>query len=957
MRTLFLVVRAKKYIAVTLGMAALLCICFLSSVYAKDAESETVRVGYYENEVFQEGAGENLVKTGYAYEYYLKLSEYTGWRYEYVYGGFGELYQKFLDGEIDMLAGLARTEERKRVIGYPERPMGSETYNIVKHSDDDSITTSYGTLTGKKIGVLDSAMVEVLERFLKEHDIAGEISKYPDHGSLLKAFDEGDIDAMVAESDGTAQREKAKLLYAFGSSDYYLCVTKGRPDLLDRLNDAQEQIFIEEPNYINSLAIKYYSSSLSGRTMSEDEIEWLNSHDELKVGYFNNYLPYSDTGADGEVTGLISELLPKMLTELDASGLRVSYKGYDDYDEMTGDINEGVIDVAFPVGGGLYYSERNGIYQSNAVFSSSSELVCKGEFNKDKEKSFAVNKNNSMQYYYILTWYPGAEIKFYSSIEECLNAVEFGEVSATTLNGLRANDFLKGSRYDSLSMKQLNHPDARSFGVRIGNRGLLRILDRGIALVGEDYLQNLPYRYTDRLYSYTTMDFLRDNTLPISVMAMTAAAIIFILAMRSSRRKKKEMEERLALSEKLIEQQQYREEQNRILSEALKTAEGANRAKTAFLSNMSHEIRTPMNAIIGLDSLALRDETLKQETREYLEKIGDSAEHLLGLINDILDMSRIESGRLVIRSEEFSFSAMLEQINTMVMAQCSEKGLVYKCSVAEGISDYYIGDDMKLKQVLINILGNAVKFTDAPGDVEMKIDRLASFEDQTTIRFVIKDTGIGMDETFIPRIFDAFTQENSSRDNRYGSTGLGMAITKNIVDIMNGTIEVSSKKGEGTVFTVTLTLKNCEPQKNSTGSMEKKKAGLEGRNVLFAEDVEINAEIMKELLSVKNINIDHATDGELALKMFSESGEGYYDAILMDIRMPEMDGLEAAAAIRKLDRSDAKKVPIIAMTANAFDEDVQRSLQVGMNAHLSKPIEPDRLYQTMEELIWEYRGH
>ena len=956
MRTLFLKERAKRFIAASIVFAAFFCICFLHRVYAKDADTETVRVGYYENEVFQEGAGEGLVKTGYAYEYYLKLSEYTGWRYEYVYGGFGELYQKFLDGEIDMLAGLARTEDRKSIIGYPERPMGSETYNIVKHSDDDSITTSYGTLTGKRIGVLDSAMVEVLEHFLKEHKITAEISKFPDHGSLLKAFDEGKIDAMVAESDGTAQREKARLLYAFGSSDYYLSVTKGRPDLLDRLNSAQEQIFIEEPNYINSLAIKYYSSSLSGRTMSEDETEWLNSHNELKVGYFNNYLPYSDTGTDGKVTGLISELLPVMLTELDAPDLKLSYKGYDDYAEMTADINSGIIDVAFPVGGGLYYSEKNGINQSNAVFSSSSELVLKGEFSKDKERSFAVNKNNSMQYYYILTWYPEAEIKFYSSIEECLNAVESGEVTATTLNGLRVNDFLRGSRYDSLSLKQLNHPDARSFGVRIGNRGLLRLLDRGIALAGEDYIQNLPYRYADKLYSYTAMDFLRDNTVPIAIIVMAASVIIFILTLRSIRIKKREMEEKLALTEKLIEQQKYREEQNHILSETLKTAEEANKAKTAFLSNMSHEMRTPMNAIIGLDSLALRDETLKDETRKYLEKIGDSAGHLLGLINDILDMSRIESGRLVIRREEFAFRTMIEQINNMVLAQCSEKGLTYECRVSEGVSDYYIGDDMKLKQVLINILSNAIKFTDAPGNVWLKIERLTSFEDQTTLSFEIKDTGIGMDESFIPKIFDAFTQEDSSRNTVYGSTGLGMAITKNIVDIMNGTIDVSSKKGEGTVFTVTLTLKNCEPQKNPEDSMEKRKAVLDGRNVLLAEDVDINAEIMKELLSVRNINIDHASDGEMVLDMFSESPLGHYDAILMDIRMPKMDGLEATAAIRKLERADAKRIPIIALTANAFDEDVQRSLQVGMNAHLSKPIEPERLYQTMEELIWEYRG-
>ncbi|MBQ2072933.1 MAG: response regulator [Oscillospiraceae bacterium] len=401
---------------------------------------------------------------------------------------------------------------------------------------------------------------------------------------------------------------------------------------------------------------------------------------------------------------------------------------------------------------------------------------------------------------------------------------------------------------------------------------------------------------------------------------------------------------------------------NEALAEALTVAEDASRAKTAFLSNMSHEIRTPMNAIIGLDTLALHDAGLSEQTRDYLEKIGASARHLLGLINDILDMSRIESGRVILHKEEFSLGAVLEEINTMVMSQCSDKGLHYECRVLSEMDDWYVGDATKLKEVLINILSNAIKFTEAPGSVTMTVRRTAQFEDQSTLCFRVQDTGIGMDQEFLPKIFDPFSQEDGSTKNKYGSTGLGMAITKNIVEMMNGTISVESEKGVGTVFTVFVTLKNSEHEEAATAAAPGQEAAsasggdgqrptLAGRRILLAEDIEINAEIMMDVLSMEEIEADHAENGRIAVEMFSASTPGSYSAILMDIRMPEMDGLEAAAAIRALDRPDAKKIPIIALTANAFDEDVQRSLQAGMNAHLSKPVEPDHLYRTLEDLI------
>ncbi len=400
-------------------------------------------------------------------------------------------------------------------------------------------------------------------------------------------------------------------------------------------------------------------------------------------------------------------------------------------------------------------------------------------------------------------------------------------------------------------------------------------------------------------------------------------------------------------------------QKNRALEDALNQAEEANAAKTSFLSSMSHEIRTPMNAIIGYTTLALKDESIDDNTRGYMEKIDASSKHLLGLINGVLDMSRIESGTMTIKNEQFSFKEMIRQINTMIMGQCREKKLSYQSRIEGYTDDYYIGDEMKLKQVLINILGNAVKYTPQGGEVSMEIKETAKFAGKVTLRFVIRDTGIGMDKDFLPRIFMPFSQEEEGKSNKYGSTGLGMAISKNIVEMMNGKIEVESEKGVGTVFTVVVTLKNARRQddpieEDDTASETGEQTGeahLHGRRILVAEDMMINAEIIRELLEIHGMKVEHAEDGKQCVAMFVENDPGTFDAILMDIRMPEMNGLEAAEAIRGLEREDSKSIPIIAMTANAFDDDVQRSLQAGMNAHLTKPIEVASLLETLGKCI------
>ena len=375
--------------------------------------------------------------------------------------------------------------------------------------------------------------------------------------------------------------------------------------------------------------------------------------------------------------------------------------------------------------------------------------------------------------------------------------------------------------------------------------------------------------------------------------------------------------------------------QQQALSDALALAEEANKAKTAFLSNMSHEIRTPMNAIIGLDSIALNDENLSDSTREYLEKIGDSARHLLGLINDILDVSRIEAGTMVIKSEEFSFSKLLEQINTMVSSQCGDKGINYECQMKGDFSDYYIGDDLKLKQIILNILSNAVKFTPEGGAVDLTVEKVGSFEGRTTIRFKIKDTGIGMDKEFLPKLFEAFSQEDSSRTSKFGSTGLGMAITKSIVDMMNGNIEVDSEKGKGTTFTVTVTLADSKHENGDT--WEREELQPQDMTVLVIDDDPVACEHAKLTLENAGIATETAMSGAEALEkvQLRHARRDPYNLILVDWKMPEMDGVETSRRIRSIVGDDSA---IIILTAYNWDDVMEEAIEAGVDSFIAKPL-------------------
>ena len=388
------------------------------------------------------------------------------------------------------------------------------------------------------------------------------------------------------------------------------------------------------------------------------------------------------------------------------------------------------------------------------------------------------------------------------------------------------------------------------------------------------------------------------------------------------------------------------------LEAELLAAEESNQAKSRFMATMSHEMRTPLNAVIGLNELALKDDSLTPQTRDRLEKVEISAHHLLDMINDVLDMNHIESGELVLKAETFSPKDLLNLVNVLARMMCEEKGLVYRHEVVGELENACVGDSLRLRQVLLSILSNAAKYTPEGGSVRFVAEQLPREGDRCVLRFTVSDTGVGIDEAFMPKLFDSFAQEDANAINRSTGSGIGLAITRRLVDMMSGDIDVTSRKGEGSTFKVTVRLGAVDVAGEAEGAGEAVEEGsLAGKHMLIVEDVDLNADLLADLLELEDVTSERAENGRVAVDTFSQAPPGHFDAILMDLRMPVMDGLEATRAIRALPREDAKAVPIVALTANAFEEDVRQSLDAGMNAHLAKPVDTDQLYDTLRALV------
>lgn len=551
----------------------------------------------------------------------------------------------------------------------------------------------------------------------------------------------------------------------------------------------------------------------------------------------------------------------------------------------------------------------------------------------------AVNKNNQLQYYYTVQNYPDAEIIQYDSIEKCIEALKSGEVGSTILSARRAN-YLVGAE-KKLNVLPLENTEDRCIGVAVGNTALLQIINHGLSILGENYGLNHTYTYMDAMRNYTAIDFIRDNIwIFTGILIVIFLCIICYFCQRYQNMQKQAKKEA---------------KQKQELENALAIARQANRARGVFLRNMSHDIRTPLNAIIGFAKLAMKSEGDFEQIQDYLNKISVSGDHLLAIVNDVLEVSRIESGQTKLEELPCNIKNIVDEVEVIIQGQTQEKTQTFIVDTSK-VKDYYIYcDRLRVKEVLVNLLGNAVKFTPEGGKIELRIiQNKPAPEGYANYEVHVKDNGCGMSPEFMEKMFLPFERERTSTVSGIQGTGLGLSIAKQFVDLMGGTIEVTSKEKEGTEVIVRISPRLAQTEKDEwteNTESEAKDYDFRGKRILVVEDNELNREIVKAVLEETGFEVEEAENGAVAVDKIKTAGAIYYDVILMDIQMPVMDGYMATKKIRSLEDSDLANIPIIALSANAFEEDRKASAGAGMNGHLAKPVNVSELLKMLCKLF------
>ena len=1070
----------RKSACVMLSLLLLLSAVLPVKAAAETASAKVVRVGSFEdtfNYVNEKGA-----RKGYGYELLETLSGYTGWQFEYVTCDWSDCFEKLKNGEIDIIGGISYTEDRTQEMLFSDEPMGVEKYYLYADLSRADISASdFKTLNGKKIGVLMGTEPEVmLAEWEEKYGLKTEHVNISNNEDVKQKLANHEIDCFVSLEESFWAERGISTITRVGESGIYYAINKNRPDIKEELDDAMRALDEAVPFYTADLYKRYFSMDYTP-ILTGEEKAWLRKHGAIRMGFLA-----SDSGvstfdpATGEFTGVITDYIQFAADCLGNQELEFQLVGYDSKEAELDALKSGEIDMIFHCDQNPNLAEEYHFACTNTTWTSNLMAVTnKQHFNENNVNRIAVPQNKLSLKKYLAFYYPQWEIVDCDTQEDAARLVKDGQADCFVTGISSENKYSK--KYSFYSVPLVN-PVRSCFAVNSGNRSLLSILNKTIKAMPVNMLAGALAMYKSSARKVTLSDFIKDNFFKVMLISSIAVAVVLLtILMLLQKARKAEAAARKAASDT--------QELNAKLQVTVEKAESANRAKSTFLSNMSHDIRTPMNAIIGFTTLALSNIDDTDRVKDYLGKTLASSNHLLSLINDVLDMSRIESGKIHLEEVEVNLSDVLHDLKTIVSGQIYAKQLELYMDAMDVTDEDVYCDKTRLNQILLNLLSNAIKFTPAGGTVSVRVRQLAGkVRGCGQYEFRIKDNGIGMSQEFAQKIFEPFERERTSTVSRIQGTGLGMAITKNIVDMMGGTIEVQTAQGKGTEFTVCVpmraqteqrpvekiteleglkalvvdddfntcdsvtkmlvkvgmraewtlsgkeavlrarqsiemsdvyhayiidwrlpdmngievtrqirslhddtpiiiltaydwsdieveakaagvtafcskpmfmsdlreTLMSALGQKSADavqGLLPEKNADFKGKHILLVEDNELNREIAQEILREYGFLVDSAENGAVAVEKVSTAAPGSYDLVLMDVQMPIMDGYTATRKIRALDDPARAKLPILAMTANAFDEDRRNALESGMNGFLSKPIVIDDLMQELHKIL------
>jgi len=905
-------------------LCAVFCIAlFPISTFAKESD-KVVRVGWYEGTYNTTGTdGE---RSGYSYEYQQSVAAHTGWTYEYVKGSWAELLKMLEVGEIDMMGGVSLTDERADTMLFSELPMGEDKYYLYADTSNTNISASDLTsLNGKRIGMLSDALSTAeFTEWEEKHGITTQHVEITGADDVHQKLQNHEIDGFVLNESPQWEKENLSAVILIGGSYNYFIINKERPDLKEELDNAMQKIVHENPFYTDDLYKRYLSAN-SLETLSNEEKQWVEKHGAIRIGYLKSDVGVSLVGKEGEEpVGIINDYIEYVSDCFGEQNIKFEMAGFDSQKKLLQALKDNKIDMIFHVNQNPYEAEQNGIILSNTVFEANTAVLTKGgDFDENAENIVAVSKDNLLSKWYITYNYPQWKIKEYDSSDDVEKIVRSGKADCFVVRAGQTARRLEDNKMRSVFLTKSGQS---SFAVNRNNIVLLDILNKTLQGLPISQLSGSFSVYENVPDKVTLTDYIKDNLLGVTVAFVSVIFIILLLVFHLLIKTKK----------------------------ALLQAEKANKAKTNFLFNMSHDIRTPMNALLGYNEL-MKKELTDPKMLDYQEKIAQSGNLLLSIINNVLDMARIENEKIELDENYVKISDIYKGVYEVFDAEAKKKDvqLVLDYHVKH---EHVICDETKNKEIFLNLLSNAVKYTPSGGKVIVKIKELPCDKAGVVrIQNEVIDNGIGMSKEFLPSLFVAFARERNTTAGKVAGTGLGMPIIKKYIDMMGGTIDVESELGKGTKFTVILEYKIADKvyyeQNPDKLSASDRKEILQGKHILLAEDNDLNAEIAIAILEEMGVVIERVDDGIKCVAKIEKEPAGTYDLILMDIQMPNMDGYKATQAIRRLGDIEKANIPIVAMTANAFEEDRKKALEKGMNGHISKPIDVEKIEEVLLNVL------